>query len=87
MDHLPPGDDVYGLKTVEQALRLAFKSADDYVVTQTPYGNEGSCAVSVTIHCDRDGKVSIISCNLGDSRCGAAVFALCDAAAAKCWCC
>lgn len=68
MDHLPPGDDVYGLSTVEEALRAAFKCADDYVVTQTPYGNEGSCAVSVTVHCDREGKVSIISCNLGDSR-------------------
>eukprot|EP00752_Nemacystus_decipiens_P008578 g7659.t2 len=68
MDHLPPGDGVYGLSTVEDALRAAFKCADDYVVTQTPYGNEGSCAVSVTVHCDREGKVSIISCNLGDSR-------------------
>eukprot|EP00903_Cladosiphon_okamuranus_P015436 g14257.t1 len=68
MDHLPPGDDVYGLSTVEEALRAAFKCADDYVVTQTPYSNEGSCAVSVTVHCDREGKVSIISCNLGDSR-------------------
>lgn len=68
MDHLPPGDDVYGLETVEKALRSAFECADKYVVTQTPYGNEGSCAVSVTIHCDRNGKVSIISCNLGDSR-------------------
>ncbi|CAM9919234.1 unnamed protein product [Ectocarpus sp. 12 AP-2014] len=68
MDHLPPGDDVYRLETVQEALRSAFKCADDYVITQTPYGNEGSCAVSVTIHCDREGKVSIISCNLGDSR-------------------
>lgn len=74
MEHLPPGEDVYGLSTVEEALRSAFKSADEYVVTQTPYGNEGSCAVSVTVHCDREGKVSIISCNLGDSRCARSLW-------------
>ncbi|CAN0004949.1 unnamed protein product, partial [Laminaria digitata] len=68
MENLPPGADLYDVPTVERALKAAFKSADDYVVTQTPYGNEGSCAVAVTVHCDRDGKASIISCNLGDSR-------------------
>lgn len=59
---------MYDVETVERALKAAVKSADDYVVTQTPYGNEGSCAVAIAVHCDRDGKASIISCNLGDSR-------------------
>lgn len=69
MENLPPeGHDAYELSTVERALREAFKSADDYVTRQTPYCNEGSCAVSVTVHCDREGKASIISCNVGDSR-------------------
>lgn len=69
MDHLPPGADAYDVKSIEVALQAAFKSADDYVVRHTPYGNEGSCAVSVTVHCDQDGKASLISANLGDSRC------------------
>ena len=69
-DNLPAGKDVvYDLSVVERALREAYKTADDYVLKQTPYSNEGSCAVSVTVHCDRDGKASIISCNVGDSRC------------------
>lgn len=68
MDNLPPGADAYDVKTVERALKAAYKTADDYVITQTPYGTEGSCAVSVTVHCDREGKASIISANLGDSR-------------------
>lgn len=70
MENLPAGeDDTYDLSTVTRALRDAYKTADDYVLNETPYANEGSCAVSVTVHCGRNGKASIISCNVGDSRC------------------
>ncbi|CAN0373670.1 unnamed protein product [Ascophyllum nodosum] len=62
------GSDAYDVKTVEQALRAAYQAVDKYVTTQTSFYNEGSCAVSVTVHCDRQGKVSLISCNVGDSR-------------------
>lgn len=48
--------------------QAAFKSVDDYVIKQAPYQHQGSTAVAVVIHCDREGKSSIISCNVGDSR-------------------
>ncbi|CAN0434909.1 unnamed protein product, partial [Ascophyllum nodosum] len=53
------GSDAYDVKTVEQALRAAYQAVDKYVTTQTSFYNEGSCAVSVTVHCDRQGKVSL----------------------------
>ena len=63
------GHDAHDQKTVEQALKAAYQAVDKYVTTQTSFCDEGSCAVSVTVHCDRQGKVSLISCNVGDSRC------------------
>ena len=70
MENLPSeGKDAYDLAAVKQALKLAYEISDNYVTTQTSYCNEGSCAVSVTVHCDRQGKASITSGNVGDSRC------------------
>ncbi|CAM9311093.1 unnamed protein product [Discosporangium mesarthrocarpum] len=53
---------------MENALQAAFLSVDTYATEQQPFQFQGSTAVAVVIHVDGQGKGSIISANVGDSR-------------------
>ncbi|CAM9532733.1 unnamed protein product, partial [Phaeothamnion confervicola] len=65
--HLPT-DEVCSQDAAVEALRAAFKRVDDEVLQVRHWSYQGSTAVAMVLHRDGQGRRSIITANVGDSR-------------------